>query len=236
MKYKTFGLTHPGKMRTRNEDAYLLDDIRRIYAVADGLGGLPEGDLASSMAIQQLNELLSASTSREPDYLKVFNEISRAVWREGVRLQAEIGIGTTLTLLVLRERSCTVCHVGDCAVFLFRKDKWEQLTTDHTMAEELRAQHPGEQVIVPEHFSHTLTRCIGQPGELQVEIRKHTLKAGDRLLICSDGITKTISEEELYYISKVSSSPQELIEKCINLANDRGGPDNSTGIAIFAAE
>ncbi len=231
--YQVYGKTDVGLIRQQNEDALLVDEIGGFFAVADGLGGLPEGALASRLAIEELGKRLPKVELKDVALQSMFKDINRKIWSAGRQIHAELGIGTTLTLCVVRGKQLTICHVGDCAVFLFRDKTSRQLTTDHTMEEEFLAQHPGEYVFVPEHFAHTLTRCIGQPGEVECEVTHHTLEEGDRLLLCSDGITKVITEEELLFLALESNHPQNYVDSLIELANKRGGPDNITSIALF---
>ncbi len=214
---------------------FLVDDSHCIYAVADGLGGLPGGKTASNLAIQYLDE--AVSSKEFPDkmsYLDLFDHINGKVYKQGQKINKEIGIGTTLTVLQFNSKDVIIGHVGDSAILLFRRNSWLQLTTDHTMEEEMRARlKPGEDAYIPEYFSHTLTRCIGQQGALSTDVYKFTPRAGDRFLICSDGITKTMSDEEIHEEAMASSTPKEMVMNLINTANERGGPDNSTGVAIF---
>ena len=235
MNISSFGHSDKGKVRKQNEDMFLVDDRYCIYAVADGLGGLPAGKTASNLAIQYLEDAIKTNNFPENlDYQNLFDSINRKVYEEGLKINQEIGIGTTLTVLRFNSKDAIIGHVGDSAVLLFRRNSWIQLTTDHTMEEEMRARlTPGEDVYIPEYFSHTLTRCIGQLGELETDVYKFSPRAGDRFLICSDGITKTMTEEEIHQESMRSPSPKAMVMKLIEIANERGGPDNATGIAIF---
>ncbi len=235
MKFCTFGNTDKGKVRSENEDMFLVHEERKVYAVADGLGGLPGGKEASNMTIAELEEAISGPRYPDPlDYERLFNFINRKVHAEGRKISEEIGIGSTLTALQLNGRGISIGHVGDCVVFLFRDRDYIKITTDHTMAAEMKARlEPGQEAYIPEYFSHTLTRCLGQQGGIEVDVYHQTLKEGDRLLICSDGITKTQSEEELLNEVWRSETPEDFIDRIIEVANERGGPDNSTGVAIY---
>jgi protein phosphatase len=235
MKITAFGLTDRGQLRERNEDTLLVNDTHQVYAVADGLGGLPEGSLASQLAINRLEKALEdPKFSENLDYPKLFNSISDAVHVEGKKVSKEIGIGTTLTVLKFDGNEFSIGHVGDSMIFLVRDRSCSQVTTDHTMAVEMRARlEPGEDTYIPEYFSHTLTRCIGQPGIIETDV--YTLKpaAGDRLLIGSDGLTKTMSDEDILNDTVAAKNPKTLVEDFIAKANERGAPDNVTVIAIF---
>ena len=235
MNISSFGHSDKGKVRSCNEDMFLVDDSHCIYAVADGLGGLPGGKTASNLAIQYLEEAVSLQDFPDNmNYGELFDHINGKVHKEGLKIDREIGIGTTLTVLQFNSKDVIIGHVGDSAILLFRRNSWIQLTTDHTMEEEMRARlKPGEDAYIPEYFSHTLTRCIGQQGGLSTDVYKFTPRPGDRFLICSDGITKTMSEEEIHQESMATQTPKEMVMKLIEIANERGGPDNATCIAIF---
>jgi len=235
MKITSFGLTDRGQHRERNEDMLLVNDDHKIYAVADGLGGLPEGSLASQLAIDQLGKAIA-----RPDfgngfnYPDLFNSINGVVHAEGKKVSKEIGIGTTLTVLKFDGEEISIGHVGDSMVFLFRDQDCRQLTTDHTMAAEMKARlEPGEDAYIPEYFSHTLTRCIGQQGSIETDVYTLEPKFGDRLLLCSDGIPKTMDENDLLHDTVAANDPKTLAEDLIAKANQRGAPDNVTVIAVF---
>ncbi len=236
MKISSFALTDVGKVRFVNEDAFLLDDDLHVYAVADGLGGLPEGALASSLAVRHLQETLRNQTSNGThDYEQVFHFINQKVFEKGRKISDETGIGTTLTVVKLNDEEMTIGHVGDSSVFLFRADNCQQLTTDHTMEQEVIDRlGPGASIDTPAYYAHTLTRCIGQKDTIVTDILHHKLQAGDRILVCSDGISKTLSGDELLRELQAVATPEDFLRAVIQLVNnDHGGLDNSTGIAIF---
>lgn len=237
MKYIAYGKTDPGMVRARNEDALLVDEARGIYAVADGLGGLPEGALASSLAIANLKLALLETNGKMPDFDGIFHRINQIVFEEGIKIGAEMGIGTTLTALALRDQNGLIGHVGDCALFLLREGQIKQLTLDHTMEEEILATiGNGPTPHIPEHYAHTLTRCIGQPTGFKVDVFSFTVQPRDRLFLCSDGVTKVLSLGEIQAVAKRAAKPSHLVDALITEANDRGGPDNITAIAIFAED
>ena len=235
MKIISYGNTHQGKVRDNNEDMFLVDDDHRVYAVADGLGGLPEGSLASNIAIDHLQEAVSTPEfSGSFDYNKLFNTLNEKVHEQGIKISEEVGIGTTLTVLAVNGKKVSIGHVGDCGAYLLRKGELQKITTDHTMAEEMRSRYaPGSVPYIPEYFDHTLTRCLGQQGKVEADVYEVLPQTGDRFLLCSDGITKTLENDELKEEMEHADSPENLVNRLIEEANERGGPDNSTGIAVF---
>ncbi len=235
MKVRSFGMTDIGKVRKDNEDAFLIDERRRVYAVADGLGGLPGGGVASHIAISELKRFLEQSSNgTTDDYDKLYDNLHQCVQKEGRKVNTEIGIGTTLTILYLHNKTFTINHVGDCAAFLLRDDEFRQLTIDHTMEQEIRSKlAPGQKTYVPEYFAHTLTRCLGQSGEISPDVIEEELMTDDRILLCTDGVTKVFEDSELSDLLASLEKPEDLVSHLIEEGNKRGGPDNSTAIAVY---
>ncbi len=232
---RTFGGTDRGLMRTRNEDAFLVDDNVRVYAVADGLGGLPEGALASFLAIEELKRYCKDAAGRPLELREVFDGINRKVHAAGMKIGGDIGIGTTLTVVQTNGRKLEIGHVGDSGAYaLQRNGKWRKLTIDHTMAQEMRDRlPPGEDTYIPEYYTHTLTRCIGQRGPIDVDVYRHEIQPGERVLLYSDGVTKTMNEDELVDEAFRTDDPESFVARIIDTANERGGPDNVTAVALF---
>lgn len=233
MKVEVYGATDAGKVRSRNEDAFLVNRENRIYAVADGLGGLPQGDLASRLAVEEITTSMRNGVSAL-DVEKLIKASNGVVWREGRAIDSEFGIGTTLTLVALNGRRGMLGHVGDGAVYLLRKGHFSQLTQEHTMEADLRAKmEPGEKATFPEYFAHTLTRCLGQAESVEPDLSTLELEPADRLVICSDGISKTLDSKDITKRMRKAKTPQDLVDSLIKRANDLGGPDNATAVAVF---
>ncbi len=234
IRVRAFGCSDTGKMRRRNEDRFFIDDARRVYAVADGLGGLPGGALASQMAVDCLGRYVETVNGAGLDFHKFFQRVNEKIAAEGRKISREIGIGTTLTAVSYKRRRLTVAHVGDCVAYLFRGGACQKLTVDHTMEEDIRSRmKPGEDLPIPEAYAHILTRCVGQEGALAPDVGLHEIRRGDRVLICSDGITKTLDNNDLLYEILRARGPETYGQRLIGLANDRGGPDNATAVCLF---
>jgi protein phosphatase len=234
--FQAYAQTDRGLQRDRNEDAYLALPKHGFFAVADGLGGLPEGAVASMVAIEALQETITApGRNGKIDFFELFNSINIRVHDEGRKISEDVGIGTTLTAVKLSKGHLEVGHVGDSGLMLFRPGQGgRQLTTDHTMAEEMRARlRPGDNMYIPDYYTHTLTRCIGQIGELEVDRFAVPVLAGDRLLLYTDGVTKVMEHDELTQQIWLDDNPEKFVERLIHLANQRGGPDNITAIAVY---
>jgi len=236
ISFRAFGQTDIGLMRERNEDAFLMLPKHAFFAVADGLGGLPEGSLASSLTVQCLQKWFEApGRNGKLDLRALFSLANSRVYDEGRVVSNDVGIGTTLTAFRLLRGQIEIGHVGDSGLYLFREgEPAKRLTTDHTMAEEMRARlQPGDNMYIPDYYTHTLTRCIGQAGEIEVDTFSIPVKAGDRLLLYTDGVTKVFHEEELNYEAWAHATPEKLVAHLIKIGNERGGPDNITAVAVY---
>jgi protein phosphatase len=238
MRIRTAALTDIGKVREENEDRFLLDDNLRLYAVADGIGGLAGGAEAAEEAVKQLSALSRALPAEgDWDYPAIIKAINVHVVSRGRTIDATFGIGTTLIVARLSNHSLQVAHVGDSGCFLHRDGALEKLTLDHTVENEMRALHGRA---AADHLSprtrNALTRCVGQPKPPEVDFLTRSLKTGDRILLCSDGITRFIQERELAEIVGRATGPTEAMEEIIRLASERGGYDNATGVLVFVDE
>lgn len=227
------GKTDIGKERLTNDDAFWADDHIRIYAIADGLGGLPHGGLASSIAMETVKNHFSKGNS---NIEQVFRLATEAVMSKGKELGEELGIATTLTIAWINGEKLHIGHVGDSGIFLIRDNKLQKLTTDHTMAQEMKDNAKNkEKVVIPDLYNHILTQSIGTTRELRVQEIDQDLLPGDRIILYTDGVTKTHQNPELALMATRSKSPEDLVDLIINQANDRGGPDNVTAVVIYVS-
>ncbi|HUJ43122.1 MAG TPA: PP2C family serine/threonine-protein phosphatase [Opitutaceae bacterium] len=235
MRIRTAALSDIGKVRDENEDRFLRDDERQLYAVADGIGGLAGGAQAAEEAINQLSTLVRALPADDAwDFQALFTAINQHVAGVGMAIDATFGIGTTLTAVRLYDRRLQLAHVGDSCCHLWRDGKLEKLTLDHTVENEMRARHGhGAVIFLNPRTRNALTRCIGQPLAPEADLLMRPLKDGDRLLLCSDGITRCMAEQELAQVLTVSADPVAALKGIIDLASLRGGHDNATGVLIF---
>lgn len=231
MKYVWGSATHQGMVRQNNEDALYPDrsgesDGPAVLMVADGMGGHVAGEVASRLAINA-----AASSTLDPgDRVAAAN---RAI-REEVARQPDLqGMGTTLTLVELTpEGTARFGHVGDSRAYLFRGGELRQLTDDHTVAAEYVALG---QLSVEEATghpqSHMLTRCLGLTRFVNVDEFDLELQAGDRLLLCSDGLNLMVAPDAI--VENLSGgTADEAAWKLVEVANKAGGHDNTSVIVI----
>lgn len=231
--YDAFGETDKGLVRVINEDLFLINKEKNLFAIADGLGGLPQGDVASQLAIQTLASITSKGTI---DFKDAFEQINKVVNKAGKLINIDFGIGTTLTAITINNYKLQGGHAGDTGVFLFKKDCWIKLTKDHTMAEQMKddaGESLQKDLYIPDYYNHVLTKCIGKENELKAQLFEQSLEPGDRILLYSDGVTKMLTPNELHQLAFEFKTSEKLVKKIIKEANARGGIDNITAIAIF---
>jgi len=235
MNLRSSALSDIGRVRPENEDSFLCNDEHQIYAVADGIGGLPSGGQASEMAVDVLGKIFAKYQTGLPvDYQSVIEQINDKVFLLGRVLSPQFGIGSTLTFAHMTGVKMNIGHVGDSALLRIRGKQIEQLTTDHTIENEMREREArGESLSLLMENRNALTRCIGQPPPIMANCSKHTVQPHDRYLLCSDGITRYLTTEEIEEIISKANEPKDATQTLINRANERGGLDNSTAVVLF---
>ncbi len=220
--------TDIGRVRERNEDSYLVEPP--LYAVADGMGGARGGAVASSLALDTVEELFRGGKASLAEMIRSAN---RAVFERSISDRKVSGMGTTLTATTVDEQGAHLGHVGDSRAYLLRAGALRQLTDDHTLVN--RMVKAGE--ITPQEAGthphrNVLTRSIGTEPEVVVDENDVPLIDGDRLLLCSDGLTGMVTEPQIQAISETTPDPQEAADRLIKAANRAGGIDNITVVIL----
>ncbi|MDA8774729.1 protein phosphatase 2C domain-containing protein [Opitutales bacterium] len=228
------GHSDVGFVREKNEDSFLFDDHKGIYAVADGVGGLPFGALASKLAVQFYNtsvhDLDDCTTEHELRVLA--HSIHHNIVECGTIVGGENGIGCTFSGLRQVGDKMVFVHVGDSSIYLQDESGIKKVSKCHTLGDELIDKHGPEAAIdMPEHYMHTLTRCMGQDIDFEVDIGEISLIPGRSILICSDGITNMVELPEIERMLN-EMDPKSFVHSVIDLANQNGGTDNSTAVCI----
>ena len=237
MQLSSHGITDQGKVRNANEDALLIDEVHQVFAVADGLGGLPGGADTSQRIVELLKQTYSHvdAVEERADLGELMIGINRIVAKEGLDAHPFTGSGSTLTIAQIIGDQLLIGHVGDSAVYHLRSRDFQKITIDHTMEQELiDRMGEGARKMMPPEYPHTLTRCVGQnEAELRVDQTRLTIATGDRLLLCTDGLNKVLSSEEIQQILQLDSTPASISQQLIDAANAKRGPDNITVIVVF---
>lgn len=235
MKLRSSALSDIGCLRSENEDNLLCDDALQVYAVADGIGGLPGGAQASRRALATLAEWFRTQRRISlPHYADGLRLANQAVFDLGRDISPRHGIGTTLTLAHIAHDVLHIVHVGDSSLFRLRAGDIEMLTLEHNLENEMKARAArGEPVVALTDNRAALTRCVGQPPPLTGDIITHPIEAGDRYLVCTDGITRCITPREIARHLTDASEPADAVARLVDLARDRGGLDNATAVVVF---
>lgn len=230
------GLTDPGLVRSANQDCYYIDPEGRFVIVADGMGGHAGGEEASRIATQVIQTCLVKNwDSVEPNsaLLEVaFLQANQAIVQEQQRYAQRSDMGTTAVVIVFREQQVYCAHVGDSRLYRLREARLQQITEDHTWV--ARALKFGE--ITPEQgrthpYRHVLSRCLGREELSDIDAQALDVQLGDRLLLCSDGLTEELPDQLIashLQASAVDQAATALVEAA--LAN--GGHDNVTVVIV----
>ncbi len=241
------GLTDVGKKRKNNEDCFLKDDELFLYIVADGMGGHQAGEVASQLVVATLRDYMAGCTeSDEIDNLITFDNTltdasnrilagiqlaNRAVHDISVSKQEYQGMGSTVAIVYIENRTLTAANVGDSPIYLVRQNEIELISVPHTVMAEHAALDPDGRRKLGAAFKHMLTRGMGIEASVRADISEFQLFDGDVLLICSDGLSEKVSPDEI--LSAVTShQPEKACRYLTDLAIDRGGEDNITVVIV----
>lgn len=228
-----------GRVRSNNEDNCCIFDVKRarIMAVADGIGGIEGGEIASKIAIDTVNEIVSAredieSMSEEElkDVLEfVFREANVRILKAALKDQELMGMGTTLTIAVIRQRKVIVAHMGDCRGYLIHGSSMTQMTADHTYAAELlrnRSITQEEYICHPER--HTLVKSLGENAFLIPDLYVYNIIYGDVVMLCTDGLYSFVDDEAIRLSLKKHNDLPNCLDNLFDRAYEAGSDDNIT--------
>jgi PPM family protein phosphatase len=252
-RFRSAARTDVGMKREHNEDSFLVNEELGLYVVCDGMGGHAGGETASRLAVQTVEkELISARLRTDDPFAstagvedtplanamrEAIEGACGAVYRTS-RLQPELqGMGTTCIALLLHRDVAIVGHVGDSRAYLVREGGIAQLTEDHSLVnEQVRAG-----ILTAEEAKHSrlrniITRSVGFEEDVLVDVIGFESKAGDRFLLCSDGLSNLIETEEIRVALSAGAPPDEICKSLVALANERGGDDNITVVAVERLE
>jgi protein phosphatase len=234
-RMKVYAITDIGRVRALNEDSYYLPrEGERFCAVADGMGGHNAGEVASAMAVQVFSRHM-----REVEYITgpaLHAAVERAndeVYRAAMENEGMSGMGTTFSALAWQDGDVLLAHVGDSRIYLVRHSSILQLTTDHTLVEEMVRKGmltPREARFHPRR--NIITRALGTEPRVEIDTLQLDLRPGDVFFLCSDGLTNHVPEREILRAVLNDMGWQEKLRHLIGIALEDGGQDNIT--AMFA--
>ncbi len=231
----SFGISHPGLLRSSNEDAYAVAPGVGLFAVADGVGGNPAGEVASRMAIDVVLGMIDDVASARPaglgrsSLVRAVQEANGAL-RSAARLDpAKEGMATTFTgLLVLDERA-VVAHVGDSRAYLLRGRRLHRLTEDHTLVDAcVRIGLMTHEEAATSPARNQIVRAVGLDEDVDVDTRLVGVEPGDTFLLASDGLHGVVADKEIAAVLLGEQDPARAAARLVQRANDAGGPDNIT--------
>ena len=226
--------TDTGRQRRENEDSALAQ--APVFVVADGMGGAQAGEVASQIAVEAFAQALPASGTPEQRLVTRVQEANRRIFDVSRAEQERAGMGTTLTAAYLDDSNLTIAHVGDSRAYLFRDGSLQRLTQDHSLVDELVRRGKLTEEQAAEHPQRSIiTRALGPEPDVEVDTWTYPVRAGDVLLLCSDGLTSMVSEERMEEILASSDSLGAAAQALIDEANAAGGRDNIT-VVLFRIE
>lgn len=250
MKILSQAVSDVGRKRKGNEDSLFVNDEQRLYVVADGMGGHAAGEVASRIAVDAINEFVCATAGDEEitwpfgldenisydgNRLKTAVRFANRKVIEATRERAEYeGMATTVAAVLVDGDTANVAHVGDSRVYLYRDDALTLLTSDHswvneqlhngTLSADQARHHP---------FRNVVTRALGGRTDLVVEMQAHKMRGGDLLLVCSDGLTTMLADDEIAaVVQEAQGDVVRTSEGLVAEANARGGEDNITVLVL----
>jgi serine/threonine protein phosphatase PrpC len=246
------GVTNVGRVRANNEDCFRVVEALNLFVLSDGMGGEAHGEIASALAVETVVKHC-LETENDPA-MTVFGDMP-AGWSEKTkRLSSAVhlanksiydsaqqhseqhGMGATLTAAWIDGAKLSIAHVGDSRAYLLRSGTLQQLTSDHSLvAEQVRRGILTPAEAEKSEMQSVLLRALGAHTEIEVDAEEHTLFGGDVLLLCSDGLTRMVTEPEIAGTLQAEPDPTKAAERLVELANDQGGADNITVVVVRAS-
>jgi len=240
VRYTAAALTDRGRKRPTNEDAFGFSVEHGVYVVCDGMGGAAAGEIASSIAVDEILRRLTAH--REPEASlpevagKAVSAANEAVFTRAQRNQRLNGMGTTMVALVVEERRAWVLNVGDSRAYRMREGRFEQVTLDHSLVEEqVRMGRMSQSEALRSPLRNVITRALGTQNYVTADCFELEAEVGDVFMLCSDGLTRELSDEDIAAILKCNLGLEDRCARLIAAAKQAGGHDNITCLLVQAA-
>lgn len=239
---KIVAKTDKGKVRKDNQDSYAAGELPGGVAwavVCDGMGGAAGGNVASSIAVKMISEKIAASyqhgmsdNSIRNMLISVIETANTSIYEMSCTVESLNGMGTTVVAVIIRDSTLYVAHAGDSRAYRISENSMRQLTRDHSvvqdmvehgeLTEEQAREHPGKNII---------TRALGVSEDIDVDFSQETLDEKDVIIICTDGLTNYVETDDIYNATR-DEHYYEFADRLVNLANENGGGDNITVVAM----
>jgi protein phosphatase len=236
--YSAAAVTDRGRKRTANEDAFGFSVEHGVYVVCDGMGGAAAGEIASSLAVDEMMRLLASGEEVAPTLAAAEEAVlsaNQAIYSRSQRNPRLNGMGTTMVVLVADESRIRVLNVGDSRAYRLRNRCLEQLTLDHSLVEEqVRAGRMTASQAARSPLKNVITRALGTQSRVTSDVFEMEAEPGDLYLLCSDGLTRELDGPRMEAILSDDLSLEELCDSLVKAANKAGGHDNITCILVRA--
>lgn len=252
MQVRSYGQSDIGKRREKNEDSFLINDERQVYLIADGMGGHLGGEFASRLAVNAIDEIIKSVEDDPEATFPEGNELRPGDYAGSLRYAVRVasrrifekaqgdtklrGMGTTSVALMFRKNKAYIANVGDSRVYQIRKNKINQITKDHSLVgEQIRAGLMSADDSRAQRLKNIITRSVGFQEDVDSDIDIRVVRKGDRYLLCSDGLSNLVSDDEIKDIV-LNNDLEPAVKRLIDIANERGGDDNITVILAEVTE
>ncbi len=240
---QSWGLTDPGCVRTQNQDTYHIEQLDRntlLCVLCDGMGGAKSGNIASTLAadvfVQEIKSVWTGNMDAERTEQMLRSAVKLAnftVYDQAAQIEEFTGMGTTLAAVLVRGKDVTVVNVGDSRVYKVDKNGIYQLTKDHSLVQmmvergeltpEMARSYPGKNFI---------TRAVGTEAVADCDLFRYKLEKGDCLLLCSDGLSNMMDDQEILFEVVYGQDRAQCCERLLDIAKKRGAPDNVTCVLV----
>lgn len=252
MQFKASGITDVGLKRKGNEDYFSTEDSLGLYVVADGMGGHLAGEVASRIAVEVINKCyrkwVGEDTSEDELYGYPDNSLTnlgnylfsgirvanRVVYELAMEYTQYHGMGTTVAILLVTPKLIIAANVGDSRIYMVRDGQLERLSRDHTIVtEQVEMGVMSEEEAASSPLRHILTRNLGSAENVEADVFEIVPSSNDRFILCSDGLTDLLADDEILDLTQSESEPKKLCNKFVEKVLKRGAHDNTTVITVF---
>ncbi|MFP7494131.1 Stp1/IreP family PP2C-type Ser/Thr phosphatase [Terribacillus saccharophilus] len=241
-----FFITDRGQIRSHNEDAggvFSNSNAQYLAVIADGMGGHKAGDVASQLAISHLRSwwetaaVFDSPQQTEEAIKQAIKDVNTSVYGASQESEELSGMGTTVVAAVCTDDFVTIAHIGDSRCYLLNEEGFKQVTEDHSLVNELvRSGEITEQDAEHHPRKNVLLRALGTDQDVEMDLVSITWEAGDRLLLCSDGLSNKIDKQELLQYLTSGEEIEHIAARLVTIANERGGEDNISLIIADLAD
>ncbi len=237
---KTFSMTDVGRRREMNQDYMFTSEtavgkLPNLFIVADGMGGHKAGEYASKFTVDTMVDIIEKTKDKEPVTAigRALKEANRLLLKEAQTDESKTGMGTTVVAATLMDRTLYAANVGDSRLYVLNQDTIRQITRDHSLIEEMIRLGEMDKADAKDHpDKNIITRAVGVAPELEIDFFEIEIKNGDIILLCTDGLTNMIEDEDIRRIVLSQRDIVERTEKLIETANENGGKDNITVVLL----